>query len=198
MSAALAFKSESLAPSSSPRERRRFRRVPTDLSGRIMLANGEERDCRIADLSAGGARLSDAGTMGVNDGVVIYLRDFGRLTGHVVRSTNEESAIIFDLSRYKQEKLVERLTWIMNRDLLGFDEDRREGRHQGSGEAIVIRDDGSRLTCQLLDFSMVGMALRTAGDRPMIGEWVQIGSTYGKVARYFDGGFAVDFENQRM
>jgi hypothetical protein len=37
------------------------------------------------------------------------------------------------------------------------------------------------------------VALRTSGLRPALGAWVKVGATYGQVARFIDGGFAVDF-----
>ena len=40
---------------------------------------------------------------------------------------------------------------------------------------------------------MFGLALKTAGPRPMIGDRVKIGERAGTCVRYIDGGFAVDF-----
>jgi hypothetical protein len=41
-------------------DRRRTRRYPTDLAGRLTLASGVEHGVRLADLSEGGATLHDA------------------------------------------------------------------------------------------------------------------------------------------
>jgi hypothetical protein len=43
------------------------------------------------------------------------------------------------------------------------------------------------------DVSIFGVALRTNGPRPMIGDRVQVGERAGTCVRYVEGGFAVDF-----
>ena len=44
--------------------------------------------------------------------------------------------------------------------------------------------------------SLFGVALKTAGPRPMIGDRVQVGERAGTCVRYIEGGFAVDFRTQ--
>ena len=41
---------------------------------------------------------------------------------------------------------------------------------------------------------MVGASLKTAQTRPSIGAWVRVGQTYGRVSRYLEDGFAIDFQ----
>ena len=39
-------------------ERRRFRRMPIEVSGRMLGAGGQEHDCRTADMSPGDVRIT--------------------------------------------------------------------------------------------------------------------------------------------
>jgi len=49
------------------------------------------------------------------------------------------------------------------------------------------------IACAIADVSLFGVALKTSGPRPMIGDRVQIGERAGPCVRYIEGGFAVDF-----
>jgi len=49
---------ERLAALARSKERRRFRRVRTDLAGRYLLADGREYPCQVVDMSAGGLALT--------------------------------------------------------------------------------------------------------------------------------------------
>src|SRR5689334_1603623 len=99
-------------------ERRRFRRLPIVVSGRMLGAGGQEHDCRTADLSPGDVRLLTATAPTIGQQVVLYLEGFGRVSGKVARKCGEgEVAVIFNFSAHKREKLAEQLTLAINRDL---------------------------------------------------------------------------------
>ena len=44
-----------------------------------------------------------------------------------------------------------------------------------------------------MDMSLTGVAVKTKDERPLIGETVTCGIRKGTVARWLDGGFAVEF-----
>jgi hypothetical protein len=178
-------------------DRRRFRRVAVRLPGRAMTADGAEVDIRIGDASAGGVLLAARAPLAIESPVIIYARDLGRLTGRVVRARGHLAGIALDLSPYLREKLVERLTTLINQPHLTQPEERRSDRHAGGGAALLVREDGTAIDCEITDFSIVGLAVRCEGPRPMVGEWVQFGQVSGRVSRYLPGGFAVDFEFRR-
>ena len=78
-----------------PQERRRFRRNPIVVSGRVLSASGREFDCRTADISPGDVRIATPTPPEVGEHVVIYLEGYGRLPGRVARRCGEtEVAII--------------------------------------------------------------------------------------------------------
>jgi len=176
------------------RERRRFRRVPIAVAGRMLDRAGREHDCRTADMSPGDARIAAPTLPGVGDHVVLYLDTIGRVSGQVARACGEgEVAIIFDFTSHKRERLAEQLTLKMNKKL---------GLHEPFRPAA--RDDGARIRLQfetgdsyegdVLDFSLAGLTVRSRRPPPLIGVWVRVGNVYGRVARLIEGGFAVDFE----
>lgn len=179
------------------RERRRFRRVPLEVSGRMLDPLGREHDCRTADISPGDIRIAAPILPGVGDRVVLYLDGFGRVSGSVARRCGEgEVAVIFDFSTHKREKLAEQLTLAMNKQLF-------DGAPAEPGKTFAARpdhmtriefDDGQTCMGEILDFSLAGVTVRTGRAPPLIGAWVRIGAIHGRVARLIDGGFAVDFE----
>jgi len=175
------------------RERRRFRRMPMEVHGRMLDSLGREHDCRTADMSPGDVRIVAPILPPVGDRVVIYLEGFGRITGKVARKCGEgEVAVIFDFGAHKRDKLTDQLTIAVNKGL-GI-ETETHAIKEGANLARIEFEDGCAYEGEVLDFSLQGVTLRTAKPPPLIGQWVRVGGTYGRVARLIDGGFAVDFE----
>ncbi|MDX2273887.1 MAG: PilZ domain-containing protein [Hyphomonadaceae bacterium] len=190
-----------LAASSGPRavERRRFRRMPMVVAGRMLDAAGREHDCRTLDLSPGDARITSSTLPAIDDQVVLYLNGFGRLAGRVARRCpDEEVAIIFEASKHKREKMAEALIWRVNGERLGLlktpDAPPEAPAQQPSTTTRVETEFGDIIEAEVLDFSLSGMTLKTASETPPISSWVKIGGLYGRVVRPVEGGFAVDFE----
>ena len=117
------------------------------------------------------------------------------MSGNVARRCGEgEVAIIFDFSQHKREKLAEQLTWAINKDPLGLDEEPRIATRDGVQLARIEFESGETYEGEVLDFSLAGISVRAPKAHPLIGEWVRVGGIYGRVARLIDRGFAVDFE----
>ncbi len=180
-------------PRLSGRERRRFRRMPIVVGGRMLDTLGREHDCRTADMSPGDVRILAPVIPNVGERVVIYLEGFGRVTGNIARRGDGEAAVVFDFSAHKREKLAEQLTLAVNKNL-GIDEQVRAPVNDGAQFARIEFESGEAYQGQILDFSLNGVTLRSTKPPPFIGEWVRVGNVYGRVARLIEGGFAVDFE----
>lgn len=175
------------------RERRRFRRMPIEVSGRMLDPFGREHDCRTADISPGDIRIAAPILPPVGERVVLYLEGIGRVTGNVARRCGEgEVAIIFDFSAHKREKLAEQLTIFVNKSL-GIDEPVREIR-EGAQTISLTFETGETYEGEVLDFSLAGITIRSKRPPPLIGVWVRVGAVYGRVARIIENGFAIDFE----
>jgi hypothetical protein len=183
----------SLAQRDAP-DRRRFRRCGVDLHGRLMDHAGEEHDCRTLDISPGDARIATPAKGRVGDRLIVYLKEVGRVEAEIVRALDTASyAIQFNVSAHKRERIAEHLMILIN-PTSGVEDDRRHARFGGNGVLPVELEDGTSIPCEILDFSLVGLAVKTARPRPLIGAWVKVGNQYGRVSRYLDQGFAIDFE----
>jgi hypothetical protein len=177
-------------------DRRRFYRADMAVDGRVMGQSGVEQDCLTADISPGGARLRTPRPPLEGESLVLYLGPLGRVPAKVSRIEPEGTfGVQFQVSGHKREKLAEQLTWMMNKGLFAHEE-RRATRHDGAGSLPVILEDGTALVCEVRDFSLVGCSVRTSRPRPPIGAWVRVGQTYGRVARYLEDGFALDFQTR--
>jgi hypothetical protein len=179
------------------RERRRFRRLPLVVTGRMLDSLCRESDFRTADLSPGDARITAPALPGLGERVVLYLSGLGRIVGHVARRGPDDAAVIFATSAHKREKLVEKLTIAINKDIIVEPEPRRAPRFVESGPTSLARiefEDGTSYSGEVLDFSLTGVTIRSTRAPPPIGTWVRIGGAYGRVARVIERGFAVDFE----
>lgn len=178
------------------RERRRFRRMPIEVSGRMLDTLGREHDCRTADISPGDIRIAAPTLPPVGERVVIYLEGIGRVSGHVARKCGDgEVAIIFDFSAHKRERLAEQLTLVVNRNL-GIDEPVHPIAREGAGGQFIRLEfeTGEAYDGEVLDFSLAGITIKSRRPPPLIGVWVRVGTVYGRVARIVEGGFAIDFE----
>jgi hypothetical protein len=176
------------------RERRRFRRMPIEVNGRLLDSLGREHDCRTADISPGDIRIAAPILPQVGERVVIYLAGFGRVSGHVSRKCGEgEVAIIFDFTAHKREKMAEQLTLAVNRDL-GIEEPPRPAISDGAHLIKLVFETGEAYEGVVLDFSLAGITIKSRRPPPLIGVWVRAGNVYGRVARLIEGGFAIDLE----
>ena len=174
-------------------ERRRFRRVRVDLTGRLFVpADSRECHCKIVDLSPGGASLEcdlvlDGGTQ-----IVLYIDGFGRLEGTVMRTEGADFGVRFNCTAAKRERIAEQLILFMNRSLIDENEMRRHDRTPQKGIARFTRADGQFVACEVMDLSVSGVSLKT-DVRPPIGEFVLIGQMAGRVARHHETGIGIEF-----
>ena len=169
-------------------DRRRFRRVTWQVPVRGLTSTGEEFACTTVDVCAGGLRINLARPLEKGENLVLYVE------GVVARVLNEIGyAVEFKVPQRKREKIADALTWLINKEKLGLDDDRVAERRPSAGQVIAIHGQGVSIACAVADVSLFGVALKTAGPRPMIGDRVRIGERAGTCVRYIDGGFAVDF-----
>ena len=178
-------------------DRRRHRRVSWQVPVRGLTGDGEEFSCYTVDVGAGGLRINLARPLEKGENLVLYIEDIGRVEGVIVRVLNEIGyGVEFRVPPRKRDKIADALTWLVNKDKLGLTDDRVAERRPASGQVVAIYGNGMSIACAVADVSIFGVALKTAGPRPMIGDRVQIGERAGTCVRYIEGGFAVDFRTQ--
>ncbi|MGH1570832.1 PilZ domain-containing protein [Methylobacterium sp. P31] len=172
---------------------RRHQRVRVAVLGRYMLSDRREYPCQTLDMSPGGVRLTCAVQGEVGERVVLYLEHIGRIEGVIARLCKGGFAVQLNATPRKRDKLASQLTWLANREILGLPEGRSHERLVPTQTAVVLRLDGGReIRARVIDISMSGVAISCPAALPL-GCAVTVGSTPGRLVRYFEGGFGVQF-----
>jgi len=176
-------------------DKRLHRRVGISLAGRYMLANRQEYRCRTMDISVGGLSIRGYEKGNIGDTIILYIDEIGRIEGKIVRHIEKGFAISFSPSPAKRQRLLEKLTWLMNKDLIEGDETRRFTRLQPSvSETKFYLPDGRAYPCKILDMSMSGASIEI-DIIPAVGADITLGKMKGRVIRHHDTGIAVEFSD---
>jgi len=181
-----------------PAERRRHHRMKVVLLGRYMLPNRMEYPCQTIDISPGGLHLAAPAKARPGDRVIAYLEHLGRIEGICVRTTMEGFAMTITATSRKREKFTAQLTWLANRDILNLPEDRRHDRIIPRNPiALLTLEDGSKMTCRIIDLSLSGAAI-AAENRPPVKSLVMLGKVQSRVVRNLEEGFALEFVHEQI
>src|SRR5262245_29902194 len=179
-------------------ERRRFQRVKVHLLGRYMLPDRREFPCQIINMSPGGLALLAPGIGNVGDRVIAYLDHIGRVEGRITRIIDNGFAMTIGATARKRDKLAAQLTWLANRDILNLPEDRRHDRIVPRNPiAVMTLEDGTKMTCRIIDMSLSGAAI-AAENRPPLKSTVMLGRVPARVVRNLEEGFALEFLHQQI
>lgn len=178
-------------------ERRRFQRVKVHLLGRYMLPDRREFPCQVINMSPGGLALLGPGIGSVGDRVIAYLDHIGRVEGKITRIIDNGFAMGVGATPRKRDKLAAQLTWLANRDILNLPEDRRHDRIVPRNPiSLLTLEDGSQMTCRILDLSLSGAAI-AAEKRPPLKSLVLLGRVQSRVVRNLEDGFALEFVHEQ-
>ncbi len=193
MTLTTAAASERATPTRVAPDRRRYRRVELSLLGRYMRANHEEHHCRLVDISVGGANLQGPLTVELNETVIVYFDELGRLEGVVTRRLPDGFAIEFKATPRKREKLAEQLTWLINRNILGLPDERRHERIIPTKKEVTLHlPNGANIVCSVIDVSVGGASI-TTDARPELGTEIVLGRLRGHIVRHHDTGLGIEF-----
>jgi hypothetical protein len=178
-------------------ERRRFQRVKVHLLGRYMLPDRREFPCQVTSMSPGSLDLLAPGIGNVDDRVVAYLDHVGRVEGKITRLIDNGFAMTVAATPRKRDKLAAQLTWLANRDILNLPEDRRHDRIMPRNPiAMLTLEDGTKMTCRIIDLSRSGAAI-AAENRPPVRALVTLGRVNARVVRNLEEGFAIEFIHEQ-
>jgi len=125
--------------------------------------------------------------------VTAHFDDFGIIRGRIVRRLPSGFVVRLDLPPGERDKLGAKIEW-QKKHIHAQVPDKREFRR------IIPRDprsqitlgDGSRVCCFVIDISQSGVAV-SAPIWPDIGTPMAVGRAVGRVVRYLDVGFALQF-----
>lgn len=144
-------------------------------------------------MSPGGVRLTCAVVGEIGERVVLYLEHIGRIEGVIARHSAGGFAVQLNATPRKRDKIASQLTWLANREILGLPEGRSHERLVPTHTAVTLRvESGREIQARLIDISMSGVAIASSATLPL-GAAVTVGSTPGRLVRYFEGGFGVQF-----
>ena len=174
-------------------ERRRYKREQVDLAARqFEPAENREANCKIADLSPGGARVLSEVVPPPGARVVVYIDGFGRFEGSVARTEQNGFGLQFSCSAHKRERLAESLMLYLKGSPLPETRLRRHTRNSANGNVGITRPNGTVVNCKMMDISLSGVSVAT-DIRPPLGEFVLIDQIAGRVARHHDTGIGIEF-----
>jgi PilZ domain len=189
----LALKTEDPILEKARAERRRFRRVPVDLGGRVFLpADSSEVACKVVEMSPGGASVECKVIPDTGTPIILYVDGLGRFEGAVARTSDEGFGVRFTSTQLKRERTAEQLALLMNKELLGESDLRRHERISSNALTRFTRSDGTSVKCEVLDLSQSGISLKTQ-VKPAVGEFVLIGQLAGRIARHHADGVGIEF-----
>lgn len=175
-------------------DRRKAKRFSLSIDVKFLLRGDAEGVGRLLDISEGGLALFADTNAEEGDDIVLYPEGIGRLTGKVVRVFERGLGITFTLSKSQRETIRERILAAMNGEpYLRLSESRSHIRIRYNIETTAfVEGEEKPITCTIVDMSRSGCLLQ--GDRiPPLGSNVTVGALYGRVVRYSDEGFAVQF-----
>ncbi|WP_184710385.1 PilZ domain-containing protein [Rhizobium lusitanum] len=187
------MRSNQLAGNGPRNDQRTFQRVPINMQGRLMLANYEEFECLVTEMSPGDMYVTCVGRPRADERVIAYIDHLGRVEGHVVAIDGRGFTMSINATERKREKLAAQLTWLANKHELGLPEDRRHDRlTPRNTRCDLTMDDGTAYTCRIMDLSLSGAAVDVE-VRPPLGTPVRLGNMRGRVVRHFMEGVAIEF-----
>ncbi|MBM7047860.1 PilZ domain-containing protein [Rhizobium lusitanum] len=188
-----ATRSNQMAGNALRNDQRTFQRVPINMQGRLMLANYEEYECLVTEMSPGDMYVTCLGRPRATERVIAYIDHLGRVEGNVVAIDGRGFSMSINATERKREKLAAQLTWLANKHELGLPEDRRHDRLMPRNTTSELTlDDGTVHICRIMDLSLSGAAVDLE-IRPTIGMPVRLGNMRGRVIRHFMEGVAIEF-----
>ena len=163
--------------------------------GRFMLPDMSEHACQVLDLTLEGATFITSDVPPIGLAIVAYLEDLGRvevISGDPIPGGFQ---IQYAATGARLERLQQRITYLMER-ADGAPDQRRHPRFEPKDKhSSITMPDGRSYACEVLDISVSGAGIKT-DVMPALGTYLMIGKMKGRVVRYLENGFAIEFIKQ--
>jgi hypothetical protein len=163
--------------------------------GRFMLPDMSEHACQVLDLTLQGATFitTDVPPMGL--AIVAYLEDLGRVEVISGNAIPGGFTITYAATGSRLERLQQRIIYLIER-ADGAPDQRRHPRFEPKDKhSSITMPDGRSYTCEVLDISVSGAGIKT-DVMPALGTYLMVGKMKGRVVRYLENGFAIEFIKQ--
>ena len=175
-------------------EQRRHKRVELEIGVRFMLSDKTEYTGILSNVSAGGLSVLTEAQPEMGSLVIFYIDELGRFEGKVRRVVDSGFAAEFANSDSKRDRTADVLTWVLNKDLVSEDNQRKHPRSLLVKNASLQLSDGTKVPCQIMDMSLGGVFVKIS-DKPPMGEVIRIGQMEGRVVRHTAAGVGIEFMN---
>jgi hypothetical protein len=163
--------------------------------GRFMLPDMSEHACQVLDLTENGATFITGDIPASGLAIVAYLEDLGRVEVRSGEAVSGGFKVTFAATGTRLEKLQQRIQYLAER-ASGAPDQRRHPRFEPKDKhSSITLPDGRTYACEVLDISVSGAGIK-ADVMPAIGTYLMVGKMKGRVVRYLDSGFAIEFVKQ--
>ena len=184
---------DTVSPVVHKAENRQFERTKLYLPGQIFNPADESSvECKVLNLSAGGAGLQCAKSFAPDTLLVLYVENFGRFEGRSIVHADGQLALKFAIGENKRGRLADMLKSFALNGVAGMTQLRQHARVPTLVSGSIVRANGQILACDVLDISLEGVSVRTK-VRPPVGEIVNLGRTRGRVVRHHEDGIAIQY-----
>jgi hypothetical protein len=169
--------------------------VASVVFGRFMLPDMSEHACQVLDLTTTGATFMTSDVPAQGLAIVAYLEELGRvevLSGNPIPGG---FTVTFAATGTRLEKLQQRILYLSQREA-GAPDHRRHPRFEPKDKhSSITMPDGRSYNCEVLDISVSGAGIKT-DVMPALGTYLMVGKMKGRVVRYLENGFAIEFIKQ--
>jgi len=166
------------------------------LFGRFMLPDMSEHPCQVTHIEPDSAVFVTGSVPPAGTQMVAYIDEIGRVEASADEAVAGGFKVCFVLNAARRERLAQRLKWLAEKADGSVQEDRRHTRYEPKdSKSHLTLADGRIYTCEVLDISLSGAAVKTE-IMPAMGSYLLLGKMRGRVVRYLDTGFAVEFTHQ--
>jgi hypothetical protein len=184
---------DSPSPELHTPENRQYERTKLYLPGQLFNpASEQSMDCKVLNLSAGGAAIQCAQSFAPDVPLVLYVENFGRFEGKTIVHADSQLALKFSIGESKRGRLSDMLRSFALHGVAGITQSRQHVRVPTLVSGSIVRANGQILSCDVLDISLEGVSVRTK-IRPPVGEIVNLGRTRGRVVRHHEDGIAIQY-----
>lgn len=174
-------------------DRRKYERIMLYLPGQLFNPLTKTTvECKILNMSAGGAALRCDSTFPNGISLVLYIENFGRFEGKTVVHEDGQHVLEFSIIETKRARLVKMLKSFLHEGVAGVMRVRMHTRAHAPANNTIILENGKRAAYKILDISLEGLSLKTRLC-PSIGEIVNLGRIRARVIRHDVEGIAVEY-----
>lgn len=149
--------------------------------------------CRLCSISTRMAVVVGPVVGNEKEVVTAHFDEFGLVRGRIARQLPSGFVMDLMLTPVERNKLGGKISWQKKR-VIDQIPDKREHKRilPRDPRTVITTAEGARIPCFVIDISQSGMAV-SAQIWPELGTPMAVGKLVGRVVRYLDVGFAIQF-----